>query len=127
LQLIICIKLAKNKPLSYNITEQKSKPKIKMNNNFNKIKANAHDAYDNSLDKAVYFFSFLGPVMSIPQIIQAYTVSAAGLSVWTWLAYSINSVFWVLYAFHKKLNVLAFSEILWAIVHFIILFKVVFQ
>jgi Sugar efflux transporter for intercellular exchange len=95
-----------------------------MNNNYNKVINKAHVAYDNSLDKAVYFFSFLGPVMSIPQIIQAYTVSTNGLSVWTWLAYSINSVFWVLYALHKKMNILAFSEVLWSIVHFVILFKV---
>jgi hypothetical protein len=39
---------------------------IKMNNNYNKIIDKAHIAYDKSLDKAVYFFSFLGPVMSIP-------------------------------------------------------------
>jgi hypothetical protein len=97
-----------------------------MNNNYNKIIDKAHVAYDKSLDKAVYFFSFLGPVMSIPQIIQAYTVSSQGLSFWTWLAYSINSIFWVLYALHKKMNILAFSEFLWAIVHGAILYKIIF-
>ncbi len=97
-----------------------------MYNNYNKVINKAHATYDNSLDMAVYFFSFLGPVMSIPQIIQAYTVSTEGLSVWTWFAYLINSIFWALYALHKKLNMLAFSELLWVIVHCVILFKIIY-
>ena len=97
-----------------------------MNNIYNKILDRSHMAYDQSLDKMIYIFTFLGPVMSIPQIIQAFTVSTNGLSVWTWGAYSLNSVFWVLYAYHKKLNMLALSEILWTIVHFAIFYKILY-
>jgi hypothetical protein len=94
-----------------------------MTNNYHKILHFLSEKYDKGLNKGVLLFSFLGPVMSIPQIYQTYYVSSAGLSFWTWFAYSLNSIFWTLYALHNRLKWLAFSEFLWTVVHLIILYK----
>lgn len=82
--------------------------------------------YDLFLSKSVYFFAFFGPIMSIPQIYQAYFVSTAGISLITLWAYTINSVFWMAYAHHHKEKQLVFTELLWTIVHMMLLYKVMF-
>jgi hypothetical protein len=97
-----------------------------MNNNYTRVLHSANQIYDTTLNRGVYIFSFLGPVMSIPQIYNVYFVSAEGLSWITWLAYLINSFFWLCYASHNRLKALAVTEFLWMIVHALILYKALF-
>jgi hypothetical protein len=98
-----------------------------MNNNYTRVLHSVEKVYDTTLNRGVYLFSLLGPVMSIPQIYNVYYVSTVGLSVWTWCAYLVNSIFWFLYALHNKLKALAVTELLWSIVHFLILLKIIIK
>jgi hypothetical protein len=92
-----------------------------MNNNYTRVLHSVETTYDSALNRGVYIFSLLGPIMSIPQIYNVYYVSSAGLSIWTWGAYLLNSIFWFLYASHNKLKALAVTEFLWTVVHLLIL------
>ena len=48
--------------------------------------------------RAIYFVGILGPAMTIPQVIKIWgEQEATGVSVVSWGAYSLLSIFWIIY------------------------------
>ncbi len=66
------------------------------------------------LDKAIYGVGVIGPIMTIPQIALVFGhKSAEGLSVITWVTYTILSLFWLMYGIVHKEKPIIISNILW--------------
>ncbi len=49
-----------------------------------------------------YVFGIGGNVVVIPQIIQAWTSKAPGLSITTWVLFVCSSMFWLVYAIQQR-------------------------
>ena len=48
--------------------------------------------------KFIYLVGVLGPIMTIPQVMKIWgEQEAAGVSVISWGAYSLISIFWIIY------------------------------
>lgn len=68
------------------------------------------------LDKFIYIVGALGPIMTLPQAMQVWTThEVQGLSLISWLSYTILSFFWILYGFVHKEKSIIFAHILWVI------------
>lgn len=66
------------------------------------------------LDVLVYISGILGPLATIPQVIQIYsTHNAAGVSVASWSLYALFDLPWVVYAIVHKERPLMICYILW--------------
>lgn len=50
------------------------------------------------LDKLVFLFAIVSPLMTVPQVVQIWhTQSAAGVSLPTWGTYTLASIVWLAY------------------------------
>lgn len=69
-----------------------------------------------AVDKSIYAFAMLGPVMTLPQIYNVWVGrDASGLSLVSWTAYTLVAVFWVFYGMlhrDKPIVVVNFCSIL---------------
>ena len=66
------------------------------------------------LDVAVYTAGILGPLATIPQVLQIYTThSATGVSLATWSIYALFDLPWVVYAFVHREPPLIVCYLLW--------------
>lgn len=62
------------------------------------------DAFKRLFDKAMVGFAILGPLATLPQVFQVFsTQDAKGLSLLTWVLWTLLSVLWCVYgALHKE-------------------------
>ncbi|HUO50447.1 MAG TPA: PQ-loop domain-containing transporter [Candidatus Paceibacterota bacterium] len=68
------------------------------------------------LDVTVYIAGIVGPLATIPQIVQIYTThSAAGVSVATWVMYVLFDTPWIAYAVVHKERPLLLCYVLWVL------------
>ena len=69
------------------------------------------------LDRLIFVVGALGPLATIPQV---YTIFAhhdsSGVSVFSWAAYILFDIIWLIYGIVHKEKVLIFSNALWIIV-----------
>lgn len=57
------------------------------------------------LDMLIYSASIVGPLATIPQVLQLYTTrQAAGLALLSWVTYTILNMVWIFYGYkhHEK-------------------------
>lgn len=73
------------------------------------------------VDKIIYAISIVGPAMTIPQIYNIWIKkSLAGVSLATWLAFTIIAASWLTYGIAHRAKPIIFANILWLIVDIII-------
>lgn len=66
------------------------------------------------IDKAAYFVGIMFPIFTIPQVYQLYTSKeATGISLLTWVAYSVLTVMFLIYALVDKIKPLIIAELVW--------------
>lgn len=66
------------------------------------------------LDVIVYVVGILGPLATIPQVLQIYTThDASGVSVLSWGIYALFDIPWIVYAFVHKVPPLIVCYSLW--------------
>jgi uncharacterized protein with PQ loop repeat len=69
------------------------------------------------MEKAIYPIGLVGPVITIPQLIQVWmTQDASGLSLVTWGTWILIGVFWLLYGLSKNDRALVYSYMAWIVV-----------
>lgn len=79
-----------------------------------KIKRSKKNSFFTTFDKLMYVIAFLGPLLTVPQVIQIFsTHSAAGVSIVTWLGYQVLTIMWVIYGVGRKDVPLILTEVLW--------------
>ncbi|HLC67342.1 MAG TPA: SemiSWEET family transporter [archaeon] len=73
------------------------------------------------LDKIIYIIVFIGPVMTVPQVIDIWMgKNAAGVSIISWGAYTATSLFWLVYGIAHKDKPIIISSIAWAVLEILI-------
>ncbi|MDE1848940.1 MAG: hypothetical protein KGH55_02820 [Nanoarchaeota archaeon] len=81
-----------------------------------KFNPNKKDEEKRILNKLIYVVGFLGIALSLPQIINVWTEDAVGVSVISWIAYSVGAIFWMIYGIIHKARVIIISYLLWTLV-----------
>jgi uncharacterized protein with PQ loop repeat len=68
------------------------------------------------MDKLIYVVAFIGPIMTLPQIIKIWgEKNAAGVSVASWATFSVLSIFWIIYGIMHEEKPIIISSTLWFI------------
>jgi uncharacterized protein with PQ loop repeat len=67
------------------------------------------DKWMSTLDSLVFVVALFSVLMTIPQVLEIWmSRSASGVSLISWTAYSISSVFWVIYGLvHREKMIIA--------------------
>ena len=75
------------------------------------------------LNRLIYLIAVLGPLSSLPQIIEIWVTdkSATGVSLSTWLMFLLMSAVWLWYAVTKRDRPLVISNALWMITDAIVI------
>ena len=74
------------------------------------------------MDRIIYVVAFAGPVMTVPQVLQIFLdKNASGISVISWITYTITSTFWLIYGILHKDKPIAISSIAWIILEIFII------
>jgi uncharacterized protein with PQ loop repeat len=74
--------------------------------------------YVRNLDRCVLVCSVVSPVMTLPQVWQAWsTHNVGGLSLITWSAWLFFSVFWLFYGLAHEERPIIINNILWIFIH----------
>ncbi|MEP7270288.1 MAG: SemiSWEET family transporter [Acidobacteriota bacterium] len=75
------------------------------------------------MDKLIYLIAALGPLSSLPQIIEIWFVdkSAVGVSFSTWLLFLLMSVAWLIYGIMQRDRPLIISNALWIVTDAIVI------
>ena len=73
------------------------------------------------LDRLIYVVAFVGPVMTIPQVLKIWVErTAAGVSLLAWSTYAVTSVVWLLYGLAHKEKPILYSSIFWILLSVLI-------
>ncbi len=69
------------------------------------------------IGKLVYAAAFIGPLTIIPQVAEIWFVdhSAKGVSLMTWLSFSLLSLVWLVYGLSRRDRPLIISNALWLV------------
>ncbi len=80
------------------------------------------------VDKIIVFVAVIAPLTTIPQILKIYLEKqVAGLSLETWLMYTVFNVIWVAYGvFHREKPVII-SSTLWFTVDLLVTLGIIFH
>ena len=66
------------------------------------------------MDKLIYIVALVWPLLTLPQVWNVWIdKNAAGLSLFTWAAYVISPILWLIYGIVHKEKAIIFSNILW--------------
>jgi uncharacterized protein with PQ loop repeat len=70
---------------------------------------------DAMIGRLVYVAAFIGPLTIIPQVAEIWFVdrSAKGVSLITWLSFSLLSLVWLVYGLSRRDRPLIISNSLW--------------
>jgi MtN3 and saliva related transmembrane protein len=81
-----------------------------------------HEKPRSGIDKTMIVVSVVSPLFGLPQVLQVYqTQTAAGLSLFSWLAFAGVAFVFLLYALHHNLKPLIIAESLWLAVYIAII------
>jgi uncharacterized protein with PQ loop repeat len=73
------------------------------------------------LDGFIYAASFLSVGANLPQLLKIWTEhNATGVSLFSWIAFFLSSLFWMFYGFVYKKNSIILLNISLAVVQFLI-------
>lgn len=79
------------------------------------------------LDKSIYFIALIGPIMTIPQILNVWIVKQTdGLSIYTWGSYFLINIVWLYYGLVHRDKAIMFSSILWMIANGLVFLGIIF-
>jgi len=68
------------------------------------------------VDRLVYISVFLGPIMTVPQVMTIWIEqNASGVSLVSWIAYTLISIPWFVYGILHKDSPITISSILWVV------------
>ena len=70
-----------------------------------------------SLDYLVYIISFVGPILTIPQIYDVWIRKDFSVNVITWGSYIIIEMIWLYYGIINKVRPIILSNCLWILVN----------
>ncbi len=74
------------------------------------------------MDKLIYIVALIWPILTIPQVWMVWVdKNAAWLSLFTWTAYVVSPILWLIYGIVHKEKAIIFSNILWIIVDMAVL------
>lgn len=77
------------------------------------------------LDIIVYIAGILGPFMTLPQIWKIYIEqNAAGVSLLSWISYTIIAGIWVWYGLVHKEKPILISNLIWIFMDFAVVFGI---
>lgn len=66
------------------------------------------------LDGIAYIFGILGPLIAIPQVLKIWVDGdVAGVSLISWIGFSIGSLFWICYGLIHHEKPIYISQTLW--------------
>ncbi|MFC1723194.1 SemiSWEET family sugar transporter [Nanoarchaeota archaeon] len=78
------------------------------------------------VDKLVYLFAFLGPIMTLPQVWKIWSLkTAAGVSLLSWSWYLIAGGFWLAYGIMHKDKPIIITNVLYIILEIFIVIGIV--
>jgi uncharacterized protein with PQ loop repeat len=87
------------------------KPKISLQNKEHKY----------IIDRVVLFTGLIGPIASVPQAIEIYTMQdAQGVSLVTWGFFIVTNASLLIYSIVHKLPALIISNVLWVVIEVIV-------
>jgi uncharacterized protein with PQ loop repeat len=70
------------------------------------------------LDKLMIFIAVLSPVMTLPQIWKIFAYqNAAGVSAFSWGAYVVLNVPWLIYGVAHKEKIIIINSALWLVIN----------
>ena len=79
------------------------------------------DKWKNLMDKLIYIVGVIGPIMTIPQLMNVWVdKNISGVSAITFATYFITSIFWISYGIMHKEKPIIFIYGCWLIIHFLI-------
>lgn len=69
------------------------------------------------VERFVYVAAFVGPLTIIPQVAEIWFVdhSAQGVSLMTWLSFTLLSLVWLVYGIERRDRPLIISNFLWVV------------
>ena len=66
------------------------------------------------LDRAIFVVGFLGPIMTIPQLVNVWVYhQTAGVSVLSWSAFALLDIVWIAYGIVNREKPITFTYVLW--------------
>ncbi len=66
------------------------------------------------MDKFIYFIGVLGPIMTLPQLIEIWVYgNTAGVSALSWGAFGVIAFVWIIYGIMHKEKPIVLSHALW--------------
>ncbi len=66
------------------------------------------------IDKLIYFAAVFSPAMTLPQIAKIWVEqNASGVSVISWMSYTLVTIIWLSYGIAHKEKVIIFSNVIW--------------
>jgi len=78
------------------------------------------------MDRAIYIVGILGPVMTIPQLLVIWMEkTAAGVSLLSWTAYTVFSLFWIGYGILHNDKPIIMTYTLWLIIEVLIVIGII--
>lgn len=77
-----------------------------------------------SIDRLVYVAVILGPVMTLPQVWNVWVAEQPGVSVITWVAYSLIAVIWLLYGVRHREKPIIMLQLSWLLLDVLIVIGV---
>lgn len=79
------------------------------------------DKYKRLMDDAIYFVSLFGLLMTIPQLSLIWIQkNAEGVSVFSWSAYTITAIFWLMYGVMHKEKPIIITNSMWIVLDVLI-------
>jgi len=74
------------------------------------------------MDKWIFIIALIGPLLTIPQVWMIWmNKNAESISLFTWGAYILSAILWLIYGIIHKEKAIIFSNILWMIVNVAVL------
>jgi uncharacterized protein with PQ loop repeat len=94
---------------------------------FKKLEEYPHpDQTIRKIDELAYVFGIAGPLFSIPQLYAIWsTHDAKGVSLISWSAFTVGSLFWLFYGLTHKEKPIIISQSLWFILQLIIVIGII--
>lgn len=93
------------------MSNTRKKPKITLQNKAHKY----------IIDRVVLFTGLIGPIASVPQAIEIFSLQdAQGVSLVTWAFFILTNASLLVYSFVHRLPSLIISNILWVIIEVVV-------
>jgi uncharacterized protein with PQ loop repeat len=80
------------------------------------------------IDNSILFVSIIGPIMTIPQVVEIwYGQNAAGVSLTSWTTYLFSAIFWLSYGLiHKEKPIIIANGLMIILEIFIIVGTIIY-